>query len=384
MSTEEQLGRTLHERADGVDDQPLTLADVRGRARQIRRRQASGFAIGVALVAAVALPVALLGGAGSDKSEPSPAPSPTRAVDPNDQGVPTLQDGVIVYHDGPRIPLRLRSNAQVLGFTPLGTERYVVSTLEDDGTQIALLDEVGNGVDHLPTDGGAIAVAADRSAVAWVDPDGRVQLLVAGDDEPQSLAHVPGPRAVPVAITGDCAAMCEVVGRSDDPRGGLGRSWAASTNGGIRDLPAAVPTVVDASTDGSLLAGLDSIATEDNHICGGVYDVAADDYAWRSCEHNVYDFSPDGALVATSFGEGRGPSRIDIRDARSGEAVAGATGGWISSWAWEDSTHLLAVQVRDDGATSLLRISADDATTVLDGFTTSSDDLSPPIILPFT
>ena len=153
-----------------------------------------------------------------------------------------------------------------------------------------------------------------------------------------------------VAITGDCTTTCEVVGHYDDSSGGLGSSWAVSpTDGTVPDLPAGVPAVVDASSDGALLAGLDAYAPDDIHTCGGVYDVAAGDYAWRSCEDSVYDFSPSGALVATTFSEGLGPTRIDVRDSDSGESVIGIAGGTITSWAWEDDTHLLAVVVKDNG-----------------------------------
>jgi len=383
MSTEEQLGRTLHERADDIVDQPLTLADVRGRARRIRRRRASGTAAGVALVAAVALPIALLGGMGSDRSEPSPAPSPTRAVDPDDLGIPTLQDGVIIYQDGPRIPLPGDLRDAGDAFAVLGTDRYVVLSPAPDGEREAtLVDGTGQALDQFRLYSG-ITVGPDGTSVAWVDPDRALHLLVAGSDEPRTIPLGDVRPTQTAAITGDCAERCTIAVRT--ARGGeVGGTVLVTPDGKVTDGPAAVPAVAAISPDGSLIAGFDSVADDDVHLCGGMYDVAADGYAWRSCQHDSYDFSPDGALVATSFGEGRGPSRIDIRDARSGETVAGAAGGWFSSWAWEDSTHLLVVQVRDDGATSLLRISADDATTVLDGFTTDSDDLSPPITLPFT
>ena len=383
MSTEEQLGRTLREQADSIEDQPLTLGDVRGRARRIRRRQASGAAAAVALVAAVALPIALLGGAGTDKSEPSPAPSPSRAVDPLRLGVPTLQDGVIIHQDGPRIPLPgdLRETAD--GFAVLGTDRYVVISPAPDGEREAtLVDETGRALDRFPLYSG-ITAGPDGTSVAWVGPDRTLHLLVAGSDAPRSLAVGDVRPTQTTAVSGDCADECTIAVRT--ARGGvLGGTVLVTSDGDVTDGPAAAPAIAAVSPDGSLLAGFDSVADDDIHPCGGVYDVATDTYAWRSCEHDIYDFSPDGALVATSFGEGRGPTRIDIRDARSGEAVAGAAGGWISSWAWEDSTHLLAVQVMDDGETSLLRIAADDVTTVLDGFTTGSDDLSPSITLPFT
>ena len=385
--TSDDLTRTLRERADDVTGTALTFDDVRGRAGQIRRRRQAGVAAGIALVAAVVLPIALLGGAGSDKSDPDPTtPSPTHAVDPNAGGVPTLRDDVIVYPDGPRIPLRLERNAQLLSFTPLWTDRFVVSTFGDDGTKITLLDEVGNGVDHFPSDGGSLAVATDRSAVAWMGPDDTPQLLVAGDDEPQSLDRVPGSQQAVVAITGDCRSVCDVVLRADDRSADhFGSSWAVSSAGGVRDLPAGVPAVLDATPDGSLLAGLDAIAPDDIHVCGGVFDVGVGDYAWHGCQDNVFLFSPDGALVMTLFSEGAGPLALQVRDTRSGAVVAETSGSLITSWAWEDDRRLLAVVAEDDGSVSLQRISPDGPPeTVLDGFHTDDPTTDVPLQLPIS
>lgn len=384
MNTDHELGRTLRERADGITGTPLTFDDVRGRARRIRRRRAAGVAGGLALVAAVALPIALLGGTGADRSEPDPAPSPTRAVDPYaDGGVPTLQDGVIIYPDGPRIPVQTPA-ADIRQFTPLGTDRWVLSTWTDGRGAVVVIDEAGQAVGQYRSGGnGALAVSADHDAVAWVGPDGSPMLLLAGSDEPQALAHltVSGPEVV--AITGDCSTTCEVVGHYDDSAGGLGSSWAASTDGTVRDLPAGVPAVVDASSDGALLAGLDEYDADGTHTCGGVYDVAAGDYAWRSCEESIYDFSPSGALVATTFTEGLGPTRIDVRDATTGELLVNFTGGTITSWAWEDDAHLLAVVVMESGETSVIRLSAGNVETdYLEGFHTDDPTLSVPVQLP--
>ncbi|GAA4736624.1 hypothetical protein GCM10023350_20610 [Nocardioides endophyticus] len=384
MSTEERLGRTLHEHADGVDGRPLTLGDVRGRARQIRRRRAAAAAGGLALVAAVALPVALLSGAGGDSSDPDPAkPSPTRAVDPN-TGVPTLQDGVIIYADGPRIPLpgELRQTAD--GFAVLGTDRYVVTSPAPDGEREAtLVDEAGRQVDRFPLYSG-ITATPDGTSVAWIAPDRTLHLLVAGSDAPSIIALGDVRPTQTTAITGDCADVCTVAVRT--ARGGdLGGTVVVTSDGDVTTGPAGVPAVAAVSPNGSLIAGFDSVDEDGIHVCGGMYDVGVGDYVWDGCEHNVFQFSPDGALVATSFGEGLGPTAVRIRDARSGATIAELGGSRIASTAWEDATHLLVVVVEDDGSTSLQRIGLDGPPeTVLDGFTTSGDDLSPPIILPFT
>jgi len=158
-----------------------------------------------------------------------------------------------------------------------------------------------------------------------------------------------------------------------------------TADGTVTDAPTAVPAVTAISPNGSLIAGFDSVADDDIHLCGGMYDVGVGDYVWEGCDDNVFQFSPDGALVATSFAEGLGPTGVRIRDAQSGTPLAEVTGSWIASSAWEDPTHLLAVVVEDDGSTSLQRIGIDGPPeTVLDGFTTGGDDPWPPIALPIS
>jgi hypothetical protein len=385
MTTQEDLGRTLRERADGIDSRPITLGDVRGRARRIRRRQAAGVTAGLALLAAVVLPIALLGGSGTDRSDPDPAtPSPSRAVDPADHGVPTLQDGVIVYQDGPRIPLSGELRGTADGFAVLGSDRYVVVSPASDGEREAtLVDDAGRPLDRFPLYSGLTAGPGGTS-VAWIAPDRTLHLLVAGSDQPRTIAIGDVGATQTTAVNGDCADDCTIAVRTD--RGGdLGGTVLVTASGEVVDGPAAVPAVVDISPDGSLIAGLDSIDDDDIHLCGGVYDVGAGDYAWRGCADNAFGFSPDGALVATSFAEGLGPTGVRIRDVRTGTVVAKLDSSWIASTAWEDATHLLAVVVADDGSTSLRRLGRDGSSvTVLDGFTTNGDDASPPITLPFT
>jgi hypothetical protein len=383
MNDETLLTTELHLRADTVTNAPLTFEGVRGRARQIRRRRWGAAAAVAAVVAAIVVPVSLLAGSSGNDDDLQPAPSPTTAVDPNSEGVPTLQDGVIVYPDGRRIPLRLDHQDQILTFAPLGSDQWVLSVgTAEHGTQTVVVNEVGQSVGKYPN-GGGMTIADDHEAVAWMDPDGSAQLLVAGTDQPRRLSVIDGANPTPVAITGDCTIECDVIVRSGQQ--GLGASWAASSTGEVRALPAAVPAVVDASLDGTLLAGLDEYAADDIHVCGGVYDLRTSDFLFHNCSDNVYRFSPDGGLVATTFAEGRGPTGITIRDAHSGSPIASLNDvGWVSSFAWEDDRHLLAVVVADDGATRMERLSVDAPTeVVLDGFTTDVDNsLVPPLILP--
>lgn len=378
----DDLTRTLREHADDVRETHLTLDDVRGRARSVQRGRATVVGAALAVVVAIAAPVALLSGSGSDSDSPDPAPSPTRAVDPHRGDVLFLEDGVLTYEDGPWLPLPgdLRQTAR--SFTVLGHDRFVVVANASDGfSEGTLLDDRGTVVDRFPvfTD---VATAPDGSGVAWVDPDRSVHLLVAGSDEIRTL---PVGSADPIqvdAIDGDCTDLCTVSVRVAAP-GDLGKTLWVSSQGTVTDGPAGVPAIVGFTADGSLFAGLEYVADDDIHVCSGVYGGDSGARLWGRCEDNRYDFSPDGTFVATTFAEGLGPSRVDIRDAQDGTEVAGLAGGWISSFSWEDDTHLLAVRVMDDGETSLLRLATDGSVeTVLDGLHTDMDALKPAIILP--
>ena len=383
MSTQDDVSRTLREQADGLEDaRPLTFDDVRGRARRIRRNRAGGVAAGVALVAAVVLPLALLGGTGADRSDPPPAPEPTRAIDPNGGGLPTLQDGVIIHPDGPRIPLPAELRDHADGFAVLRGDRYLVTQSAGDGREALLIDAGGGLVDRFPIDSG-VAVGSDTS-VAWVAPDRTLQLLVPGSDEPRAVPVDGLDPSQATAITGDCADQCTIAVRTR-AGGDLGSTAMVTSRGAVTmiDENAAVPAVVDASSDGAALAGLDEVAEDGIHLCGGVYDLRSDDFLWHQCEDNVFSFSPDDALVMTTFAEGLGPTGLKLRDTRSGAVVAELTGaGLITSYAWEDATHLLAVVVADDGSTSVQRIGTAGTETVLDGFHTDDPTLGVPVILP--
>ncbi|MFC6342927.1 hypothetical protein ACFP8W_13140, partial [Nocardioides hankookensis] len=265
------------------------------------------------------------------------------------------------------------------GFAVLGTDQYVVTASTAEGDREAVLfDDRGSQLATYPLEGG-LAVQR-RSAVAWMDPDGAPRLLVAGSDDPQVLESVEGSSPEAVAISGDCSDLCSVHVLTKGE--GLGPSWAVATSGVVMPMTPDVPAILDVSSDGSLLGGLSEVAPDGNHYCGGVYDPNEIDFAWKGCEDNVFDFSPDGRLVATTFGEGLGPTRIDVRDSRTGTRLAGVAGGTITSWTWEDDTHLLAVQVDPRGETSLVRISPDDVTTALSGFRTEDPALGVPLVLP--
>ncbi len=69
---------------------------------------------------------------------------------------------------------------------------------------------------------------------------------------------------------------------------------------------------------------------------------------WRSCDHRVWDISPDGTRLATIdlLSDGVGPGDVTIREI-DGSAVARYGTGWFSSVEWESAdTVLLGVNGR--------------------------------------
>src|SRR4029079_8893191 len=87
MSSHDDLGRTLRERADAMGEgHPLSLDDVKGRARGIRRRRYAATGLAAAAVLAVAIPAGVVVASNTASSEVPPAdqgrsepPSPTEA-----------------------------------------------------------------------------------------------------------------------------------------------------------------------------------------------------------------------------------------------------------------------------------------------------------------
>ncbi len=63
---------------------------------------------------------------------------------------------------------------------------------------------------------------------------------------------------------------------------------------------------------------------------------------WRSCDHRVWDISPDGTRLATIdlLSDGVGPGVVTIREI-DGSAVARYSTGWFSSVEWESPDIVL-------------------------------------------
>ncbi len=86
---------------------------------------------------------------------------------------------------------------------------------------------------------------------------------------------------------------------------------------------------------------------------------------WRTCEHSLGDFAPDGAhLVGTdAYLDGSGRSTVALLDSATGDPVVTydvdtRAGDLIADWVWEDDEHLL-LTVHSDGDWQVVRVGLD-------------------------
>ncbi|WP_435746744.1 hypothetical protein [Nocardioides sp. SYSU DS0663] len=376
---EERLGQALHERADLVADSPLTLDDVRGAARRIRRRRRAAVA-GAALAAlAVLVPVGLSVFDGPERAVEPAAP----VVEPAPPSY--VQDGVVHLLDGTEVPLA--GVGEVRSYAPLG-EGYVAEGTRRGASVVSLHDSTGALEATWPASS-SLVVDGDGVHAAWLHPSGEAALLDGSTGTVERLPPVDGADLHPRGIVGDCPEDCGVV-VSESGAPGWGPTYLTSTDGTVTPYLTEIPLVLAVAPDDSLVAGVDRAAPDDIHVCTGVWVTGAAGSLWEGCEDNVFEFSPGATHVATTFAEGLGPRELRLRDARTG-AVLHDLGlvESVAGFAWEDEEHVLAVvQRRAAGGHTLERIGVDGTVEVVAGPAEGTLDSNalprPPYLLPVT
>lgn len=361
---EERLSRSLDQQATALHDAPFTLDDVRGRARGIQRRRRGVAAGVVAVVAAIAVPVALLAGPGSDRTEGvDPAPRPTTAA------ASVLHAGQLTLPDGRTVDVDLPSNVTQVGV--LGDGR-IVAPVNSGGGRIRVLSPQGEWIDDYPVMDTMLTMGVDDQAVAWIDPDYRVQVLESGVDEPVTFPGVPMPGeavgSIDAVLGSDCAAGgCTVLAGDHEV------TTHRITLDGATPLETAEPfRVRDVSPDGRTWAvTLARDVDREQFGCAALYDVEAGAVTARNCDTTLIGFSLDGRHVTATRSDGGPflgePSILDLGLREVGRVSH--PDGVVSSLGWEDAEHLLVSVADWDGAAwSLLRVNLDGTTdAVLEG-----------------
>lgn len=350
--TEETFVRELERRAERVEVAPLTFDTVHDRAVRIRRRRRVGVGVAAAVaVAAVAAPFALGGGTGESAPDPAPAPA--------GRGAAVLHDRALTLPDGRTVDLSV-DNADVSQLGVLTDGRIVL--VRGDEARIRVLGADGTPLADYPAETNAITMSARDDAVAWLGPDGTIQLLRAGSVEPVALGRAElSPEVYP---TIDAVL---------DDRVLVGDGTVTTSEYGVdgfREITTSEPLRVrDVSPDGSLWAVQYADDADPQYGCAGLYDPAAHEMVARSCDTFLLGFSPDGQHLLGGFFDNNMAGDVAAYDLDLDEVATFVErdGGVVADAAWADPTHVLVAGADFSANTwELTRVALDGAGTVVE------------------
>lgn len=375
MSTNDEQAFTeaLRIQAVGAGTPALTLDDVRGRARGIRRRRAAVGAGGAAaLVAAAVVPIALLTGGGSTDTLP-PVSTPTVSDTANpvpEQVEPVDQTGSWVegnqIHPAVGEPFVPDVDGEISTVMWLTDGRWVVGAYPDGGSFAVLeTDSTGRVIDTYESLEGGMASDDAGGAVTWIGPDSRPMVLVSGVAEPFGLpAELDGAQsaAAPIEIlpgctAEDCVALVEVYDNSPDGS----TQYSVSHTGEVLSLERlGMLSITDISADGALVSGIVSADEFGQEYCSGVLVFATGEELWRTCEAGTFRFSPEGRYVlgVDAYLDGFGHSFVEVRDAIDGTVVSRYEGGTVFDETWASAESYLVSMQANTGGNLLLEVDA--------------------------
>jgi hypothetical protein len=345
---EVEMSRTFDSRVRDLNEAPLSLDSVKGKAGRIRRNRRIAVAGGIVAAAAMIVPVVTIGGdlLHNDSAPPIAKKDKTTEHAKDTSGSFGYIDNMTVHlADGTKMTLPDRYQSGVA----LGTTFYGVRT--DDRTGQLFLDAIGEDV--FPTQTTEISfspvVTDDQSVIAYLTADN--DLVTRDEDGNETSTKVPA-NTYPTAVTADAVYLKDGMGGPPlalDPQTGTTQVVVPKSIG-VQDVD-----------DAGLLTLQSSYS--DQGSCGGIYDTAASDYVWKTCDYYLYSLSPGSAYVNATHAylDGPGNGFAAILDATTGEEITRFTppeGSAVTTTAWQDSEHLLAT-VSDNKTTSVYRIGVD-------------------------
>ena len=339
---EQAFTEALRIQAVGAGTPTLTLDDVRGRARGIRRRRASlAAAAGAGVVAAAAVPIALLVGGDSSPDTLPPVDTPTVSdtatpvppVSPSDpppaggeRAGAWMLDGEVRPAGG--TPFTPDLTGEVSSFVALADGRWVFTNYPEGGDYvIAVTDGTGSVLETFEAADSGLAVDDEGAAASWMGADGRLRVLLPGDDQPTVVpTELDGRLSAPMpleVLPGCTAQECVVIVEVYDRDGSTQQT--VSLDGSVDSLDRlGLLSITDVSPDGALVSGHVSVDEFGQEYCSGVVLFATGEELWRTCESGSFRFSPDGRLVLglDAYRDGPNHGLQALFDARTGRELA--------------------------------------------------------------
>ena len=397
MNSTDRLTEELRRQARGLSDQhPLTLQDVQGRARGLRRRRHAVTGLAAAAVLAVVVPLGLAAGDYLDRSaEPvgDPVPSVERpqqlslTTDVEEATAPpaTPYAGGDAVHLPDGSTLSVPSTYDTL--VPLGDDWLVGGDAGDGARFAAMLDDAtGSETERFATLG-RFAVSPDGSLAAYVRPeDGAAMVLDSNGVRRQVTVTAPDTLAAQEPFTIVAVHPCNAVDAclliADLQVGGSPVAVQVDRDGTQRN--SGYLKVGDRSVDGTVAGRVTS--GESGSVCSSVRPPQGQ--GWDTCRWELGRFSPDGRfVVGSSLEDGRGPRTLVLLDARDGTllrefAASDGTDLFVRQAVWESADSVLAT-VWDSDHWSVLRMGVDGSLTRLpvEGVDGAGDPDAPPVFL---
>jgi hypothetical protein len=374
----DQLGRAMHDRADGISHAPITLGDVKGTATRIRRRRAIAASAAVAAAVAIIVPTVAINSSMFQKADDnhniatnSAAPTPTdvKLGEPLDVSnlklgdaprIDWIENGTTLHTaDGGTVTLD-RSYSDVVRYDDGWLGKYT----DDEGVATGvLLDADGNPTGEQFRTAYFIAVSSDEEQVLFVR-NGSLVLHDNVSGEDKTIRTDVGPQIEPIAVTADTAYYNVQVNLMDD-----GRWWRDGVEHDPR--PDGLYSYADATEDGW------TVATDEVTDFGSCSVVTSPegDQAGRTCKLTLKAFAPDGnhILAGAAYEDGYASRQLSVtnRDGVGTEAAVvleyiqtGEQDASFMNYRWEDDSHILAVMTTpiagtSDRTWSLVRIGLD-------------------------
>ncbi|MFC7361946.1 hypothetical protein [Nocardioides astragali] len=389
---EDQVHDALHRQVDPMQHSPLTVTDVRQRARLIQRRRTIAAGAAVAAALAVAVPVGLAMDGPARRSDVPPA-----TQTPTITGPVRIDPRSASVGDPPHVTLVDATTRTLVA----GGEEYVLPESYDQITRyrdgwIAVFDDQRAPTLHIldsrfdvveyVLNASALTVTDDGSRVAYTNHDGYrwvvVDNEVTGEQAERTTALPNGSVEARVRTVGFLPDD-GLVAAQTDPADGTETTFIVTPEGTTKPLPGLIEAV-SASPATGMVAGLTSVDMESAQSCSALVDGrdSNGDAAWETCDHQLGAFSPDGQHLVglAEYFDGPGSPSLSILDATTGEPVIDfeltAAPQRVVAIApevvWEDDQTLLATYI-DGTEQYVVRLGLDGTVERVAGPVTNDD-----------
>ena len=400
-NSDDHITRALRQQADQIQEGPLTMADITGKARSIQRRRLLASVAGAAAVVAVIAPVGILALTDNDNnaqlppstSSGTPTQSPTQHTSQTPIGG-TIDLVVAGAPDGaaPHVSWLEGRTLHSYDAQTFDLGRAYRDVVGWHGGWLAIGGETeeiaGDGsLTRSFVGGSRFAVGVDGTELTWFEygnegvPGKLVTGIPSGMGEGTQSVEIPEDSHVdPIGYV----AGGRVVFNRTDPDG-KSSAWVTDFQGEPQRLRGVILAGGTSETTGVV-----SVETSINDFgsCWEVRDLNADSVVAETCDYSLGQFSSDGQYVIgwPAYRDGLGPRDVAILDARTLKPVVhymapASTGGWIPNAVFDGDSPELITVVFEDNAWHLARLGLDGSIQNLAEPVPSTDETQPELWL---